>query len=98
MCDRCDGFSRRFRVEGREYRDLIRQLVELTNRNGIFKMLSGNVALEEILQSQVWPDDLLQHTFRCTNCGRMFELSFNTYHSSTAVWSVMTSEGPASVQ
>jgi len=46
MCEQCQGFSTRFRVDaGREYHDLIRQLRDLT-QSCVFKLLSGTVPLE----------------------------------------------------
>ncbi len=98
MCDQCDGYSTRFRVDaGREYLDLIRQLCDLTLR-GTFKLLSATASLEEVLTRKSWNDKVLVHVFACTKCGRGFELSFDTYRGSSALWMMRISDGPRSIQ
>jgi len=97
MCDRCHGFSERFRVErGREYHDLVRQLIELT-KLGTFLQLSATVPLEDVLRGKAWNDEVLIHVFRCSECGRQFRLSFDTYRGLSAVWEMMVSDAPRSI-
>ncbi len=92
MCDRCNGFSERFRVNtGYEYRELIRQLHELLQRN-TFKLIRGTCSLEEVLRSQTWPGDSISHLFECTQCSRRFELDVDTYHGSGGAWEMVISD------
>ncbi len=98
MCEQCQGFSTRFRVDaGREYHDLIRQLRDLT-QSCVFKLLSGTVPLEEVLTREVWHDELLVHIFECTKCGRQFELKFDTGRGRSAVWQIRYSDAQRSIQ
>ena len=62
----------------REYRDLVRQLLEIVSQR-TFVLLHGSCALEEVL-GEVWPGDVLSHHFQCIACGRHFHLDADTYH------------------
>jgi hypothetical protein len=98
MCDRCQEFCSRFYAKaGREYRDLVRQLIDFVDR-GVFKVISANVPMAEILSSQTWPADELRHVFVCLQCGRTFKLFFNTYKSNEAMWEALLPDPPSSIQ
>jgi len=98
MCDQCDGYSERFRVDaGREHHNLIRQLLNLIHE-GIFKLLPASVPLEEVLTRKSWSDELLVHVLACTKCGREFELRFDTHRDTTALWQPRISNGSWLIQ
>jgi hypothetical protein len=93
MCERCDGFCERFRVNsGDEYRDLIRQLIELVQRNTL-KLISGTCALEQLLDSSTWPANIIEHLFECS---RRFHLGVETWHGSGGGWEMVISESSSS--
>jgi hypothetical protein len=97
MCDRCNEFCTRFYVDGdREYHDLVRQLVDFVER-GVFKVVSADIPLSEILRSHVRPADDLIHVFVCPHCGRTFKFS-SSYHSDKALWEVLIPNPPPRVQ
>lgn len=90
MCSRCDGFLERRRINSAyEYRDLVRQLVEIIQQ-GTFRLVRGSCALEDILKPKRLPGDLITHIFECTTCSRRFSLEVETYHGSGGDWEVMT--------
>jgi len=96
MCERCDGFSERFRVNtGYEYRALVRQLHELVLRN-TFKLVRGTCPLEEVLNSPTWPGNAIYHLFECAQCSRRFQLGVETYHGSGGAWEMVISDSPSS--
>ena len=96
MCERCDGFSERIRVNsGYEYRDLIRQLIELVQRN-TFKLISGTCSLEEIQNSSTWPGDAIRHIFECSHCSRRFQLGVEAWHGSGGSWEMVISDSSSS--
>lgn len=82
MCSRCDGFLERRRINSpHEYRDLVRQILEIVQQ-GTFRLLSGTCPLGEVLTAKAWPSDHIIHVLACTNCSRRFQLSVETYHGS----------------
>jgi len=90
MCARCDGFLERRRVNSPyEYRDLVRQILEIVEQ-GTFRVVSGTCPLEEILTSKSGPGDYIAHVLECTTCSRRFQLSVETYHGSGGAWEVVT--------
>ncbi len=81
MCDKCNGFIERVRLNTpREYLDRVRQLIELVNR-GSFSLVGADCPLEDLFKEQ-WPGDVLTHEFRCSSCGKLFELFADTFHGS----------------
>ncbi|MFC6647021.1 hypothetical protein ACFQBQ_15845 [Granulicella cerasi] len=69
-----------------EYRQKAAALEAMVKRGSLRVIDDHNVALEEIVQSDTWPDDILITDLECTMCGEKFELFANTYHGS-AQWS-----------
>jgi len=97
MCDNCQEFRERFYLDrGREYRDLVRQLIGLVDR-GVFKVVSATAPLSELAGSEVRPADDLFLIFVCPRCGRTFRLS-STYHSNQAMWEMLIPDPPPTVQ
>src|ERR1051325_11275010 len=91
MCSRCDGFSKRRRVDSPyEYRDLVRQILQ-TIEQGTFGLVSGGCPLEHILSDERWPGDYITHVLECTTCSRRFQLAVETFHGSGDAWKVVTS-------
>jgi hypothetical protein len=96
MCERCDGFSERFRVNtGYEYRALVRQLHELVLQN-TFKLVRGTYPLEDVLNSPTWPGNSIYHLFECAQCSRRFQLGVETYDGSGGAWEMVISDSPSS--
>ncbi|UWZ84729.1 hypothetical protein [Occallatibacter riparius] len=62
----------------REYRDLVRQLIEIVSQ-GTLLIVHADCLLNEVL-GPIWPGDSLSHDFQCTTCGRAFKLHVDTYH------------------
>jgi hypothetical protein len=83
QCARCDGFTERLNISApREYANLGRQLQQIVGE-GTFDIVRADVPLAAI-ENQDWQrDDMITHVFRCTACGRVFELKANTYHGGT---------------
>ena len=78
MCH-CDGFTERQNFPTlREYRDVVRQLIELVV-SGRFLLVEASCPLEEML-SEPLPGDVVSHDFECADCGRRFHLFADTYH------------------
>jgi hypothetical protein len=92
-CSRCDEFSERLNIAGpREYQNIIRQLIEVVNQ-GTFLLAHASCPLEDMLGT-TWPGDIVSHQFQCFACGRVFELSADTYHGH-ATWTVGEPPKPA---
>ena len=53
-------------------------------RNDVLKIVSGSPDFGQI-GNGAW-EDIMHHTFRCTNCGQAFSLSVDTYHGNGGVW------------
>ena len=96
MCSRCDGFLERRRVNSPyEYRDLVRQILEVVQQ-GTLRLVRGTCPLAEIFTSKTWLSDVITHILECTTCFRRFELHVETYHGSGGAWEVITSDSPSS--
>ena len=91
-CPKCDGFSQRFNIGSlREYRDIVRQLIEIVNQ-GTFFLMRASCPLQDVFNTPV-PGDTILHDFQCTACGRAFLLGADTYHGN-ASWTVGESPKP----
>src|SRR5216684_2539964 len=85
-CPKCDGFSQRFNIGSlRDYRDIVRQLIEVVNQ-GTFFLVHASCPLQDVLKTPV-PGDSIFHKFQCFACGRTFQLDADTYHG-RASWTV----------
>ena len=88
-CTKCDGFAQRFNIATiREYRDVVRQLMEIVNE-GTFLLVYASCPLQEVFQvfQAAMPGDSIHHDFRCFACGRTFHLGADIYHGH-ASWTV----------
>jgi len=96
MCDKCKGFSERFKIKGaREYLDLVRQLEELVAAS-TFWIVQGTCPLNEVFKVQKWADDVIIHTFECSHCGQRFKLAVDTYHGAGGTWEMINKAEPIS--
>jgi hypothetical protein len=85
-CPKCDGFSPRFNISTiREYRDIVRQLIEIVNQ-GTFLLVHASCPLQDMFKTPA-PGDSIFHNFQCFACGRTFQLYADTYHGH-ASWTV----------
>ena len=92
-CPKCDGFAQRFNISTlREYRDIVRQLIEVVNQ-GTFFLVHASCPLQEVFDTPM-PSDSISHDFQCLMCGRLFHLGANTYHGH-ASWTVGGAPKPA---
>ena len=72
-CSKCDGFSQRFNLASlREYRDIVRKLIEIVNQ-GTFFLVRASCSLQDMFNAPV-PGDTIHHDFQCLMCGRAFHL------------------------
>jgi hypothetical protein len=86
-CPKCDGFSQRFNIGSlREYRDLVRQLIEIVNQ-GTFFLTRASCPLQDVFNTPM-PGDSIHHEFQCLMCGRAFHLGADTYHGH-ASWTIV---------
>ena len=86
MCELCDGYTERFRVEEREYRDLLGQLTQLVEKR-TFVLTASDVSLEEARHRPILSEWVTSHTFECARCARRFVLSFDG-RAFSGVWEV----------
>ena len=59
---------------------------ELTKR--VIILIEGTSDLADLGENKPWPDDVICHQFRCTQCGRTFKLFADTYHG-RASWRIV---------
>ena len=86
MCSRCVGFAEKIRIQTPgQYFDLVREVKEVLAQ-GTLALIDGNVDLAEISPGKGWPDDYIEHTFQCSQCGQRFRLFVETYHGSGGHW------------
>ncbi len=79
MCVKCDGFQERVNFGSvSEYLHMVRELIQVVNE-GTLKLVRSDCRLEEMFETPR-PGDVISHEFQCTNCGRHFTLSADTYH------------------
>jgi len=91
-CPKCIGFSGKVDIPTpSQYIDMSRQLKELVQQ-GTFLVVHADYPLGE-LRNGMWPDDILQHDFQCTTCGRAFHLFADTYHG-RATWRPLPATEP----
>lgn len=64
--------------EPREYLGLARHLLNLVS-DGVFFLTESTCLLEDLFNPQ-WPNDVVEHNFECTLCGRSFQLFADTFH------------------
>jgi hypothetical protein len=81
-CARCDGFAELLNISSpSEYANLAHQLQQIVQEN-TFQIVREDVPLSAI-ENQDWRgNDIVMHAFGCTEYGRSFELSADTYHGS----------------
>src|SRR5579875_798321 len=78
-CSNCEELPERFNIGSlREYRAVILQLIEFTNR-GTLVLEYADFPLREMLKTPI-PGDSAEHYFRCSACRRTFRLSADTFH------------------
>lgn len=75
-----------------EYYDLVRQ-VEQAIAEGTLALVAGNCRLSDIRRDAPWPEDYIEHTFRCVSCDQRFQLAVETYHGSGGAWRAMSETG-----
>jgi len=86
MCPKCQGFSERVRIlHPYECYDLVRQLEQVVSE-GTLVHVTGNCRLADIHRDAPWPQDHIEHTFRCVACGLLFRFYVDTYHGSGGAW------------
>jgi hypothetical protein len=86
MCSRCIGFGERIRIQTPgQYFDLVQEVKEVLAQ-GTLALICGNVDLADISPTRGWPDDYIEHTFQCSQCGQRFQLAVETYHGSGGQW------------
>jgi len=89
MCYQCDEISKTIKIiNPNEYISIVEQAKNFVV-GGILILLNGTCSLDEIGKGKPWPDDIIRHMFKCTDCGRVFTLGVETYHGSGGEWSVV---------
>jgi hypothetical protein len=79
QCSKCKEFADRFNIENlNEYQSIVRRLIDLAHA-GTFVLIQAACPLQDMLGTPL-PGDVVSHTFKCTNCGRGFSLSIDTFH------------------
>jgi len=78
-CSKCDGFKERLNFSTlRDYLDIGRQLIQIVSE-GTFLLVHADCPLRDMFNTPI-PGDCVTHDFQCTGCGRVFQLSADTYH------------------
>src|SRR5262245_18466676 len=78
-CSGCSGCAERLIFgTSREYRDIVRQLIELVNQ-GRFLLVHASCPLQDMFNTPM-PGDCIVHDFQCITFGRAFQLFADTYH------------------
>ena len=86
MCPKCNGFAEIIRIRHpRDYYGLVRQLREIVTE-GTFVLEKSTCELSTIQKGETWPDDYIEHHFKCQTCGQRFRLAVETYHGSGGAW------------
>lgn len=79
MCPRCQVFAGQLKItQPDDYRELARRLIEAVKEKTL-QLTKADCHLEDLLEGP-FPGDILRHHFRCTMCGRRFDLHADTYH------------------
>jgi hypothetical protein len=80
MCRKCTGFTERLTFASPdEYRDFVRQLIEVVNQGRLF-LTRADFPLQEML-TPPWPGgDVISHDLQCAGCGRGFQLCVNVWN------------------
>ena len=80
ICKECNEFPLKYKIKRpNEYYKIIEQVGEKINR-GKFILIKGTCSLDEIKRDKPFPDDIIQHKFKCISCGSIFELFVDSYH------------------
>lgn len=83
MCSKCDRFQERLNFSSlSEYLHIVRELIQVV-KEGTLTLTRADCRLEEMFETPM-PGDVICHEFQCTNCGRRFTLSADTYHGSAS--------------
>lgn len=86
MCIKCNEISERIKIEyPHQYYGLIEQLLAI-HADGSLTHFDGNCKLTDIQAGKPWPDDYIYHRFQCNYCGRVFNLTIETYHGIGGHW------------
>jgi hypothetical protein len=86
MCSRCVRFAEKIRIQTPgQYFDLFQEVKEVLAQETLV-LIGGNVDVADISPAEGWPDDYIEHTFQCSECGQRFRLSVETYHGSGGHW------------
>jgi len=68
-----------------EYYALLHQLKDRLEQKTLL-LIKGTAPLDDIKPDTPWPDDIIEHTFQCTQCRQRFLLSVETYHGTGGTW------------
>ena len=84
MCEQCEELCNTIPIRyPKEYLHMVQQIREFIDGN-LLELLSGSPGLDEVANG-AW-EDVMHHTFRCTNCKQEFSLTVDTYHGSGGSW------------
>jgi hypothetical protein len=62
----------------RGYLEFARRLLDSVN-NGTLALTQSTCSLEDLFKAD-WPNDIVEHNFECSACGRSFQLFADTFH------------------
>jgi hypothetical protein len=78
-CTQCDGFMESISIDKpREYLEFARRLLDSIN-DGTITLAQSTCPLEDLFKAD-WPNDIVEHNFECSACGRSFQLFADTFH------------------
>lgn len=89
-CKRCSAFQTRRHIWGLQGLSYAITNAKMAVAEGVLSETDAGPMAGTITFSDLHPngpyDDLLIYSFKCTNCGRQFQLSAETYHGSGGNW------------